>query len=397
MHKTRLAALISCLFLIGSAEVVAGPLMAFMGPHFGVAPGKIAYLPAAYGLAYAVVALLAGPFSDRFGRRRPLQGGLFGFAVFCALVPHAPHLAAAVALSALTGVCAAIVQPNALSLVGDEAPADQVGRLIGRVFIGLMLAFVLTPAAAGWLADTAGWQSAYYGLSGAALVVLWHVSAVFPARPSACGAGTAALGFGAAHRHALSIPGAVLRLSASYLWLGWVAGFGAVVAAVCARKLGLSPTDAGLLAGFYGVAVIAGNMSNARLHRLLGDRALPLMALVSAAGILAFLLPVDAMLPLALAGVPWAFGYGCAGPLHHARLSALSDRYRGTINSYHASLLNLGIFSVSFTMGRLASAAALPVFCLVVAAVGVLGALLLCRRRPSPVAVDLLPVGERRS
>ncbi|MFE8644827.1 MFS transporter [Sphingomonas sp. NCPPB 2930] len=394
MHRKQLAALFSCLFLIGSAEVVAGPMMAFMGPHFGVAPAKIAYLPAAYGLAYAVVALLAGPFSDRFGRRRPLQAGLCGFALFGALVPSAPHLTAAVALSALTGVCAAIIQPNALSLVGDEAPADQVGRLIGRVFIGLMLAFVLTPAMAGWLADTAGWQSAYYLLSGAAVVVLWRVSAVFPQRVRS--ARTAALAFGAAHRHALSVPGAVLRLSASYLWLGWVAGFGAVVAAVCARKLALSPTDAGLLAGFYGAAVIAGNMSNARLHRLLGDRALPLMALVSAAGILAFLLPLDAMVPLALAGFPWAFGYGCAGPLHHARLSALSDRYRGTINSYHASLLNLGIFSVSFTMGQLASAAALPVFYLVVSGVGILGALLLCCRRPGPVSVDPLPVDGRR-
>ena len=53
MTLGQLSILAAALFLVGSAEVVAGPLMTAMAPDFGVLPAAIAYLPAAYGLAYA--------------------------------------------------------------------------------------------------------------------------------------------------------------------------------------------------------------------------------------------------------------------------------------------------------------------------------------------------------
>lgn len=389
MKPRQLATLFGCLFLIGSAEVVAGPMMAFMGRHFGVPSSTIAYLPAAYGLTYGGVALFAGPLSDRFGRKRPLQSGLLGFAILSALIPVAPGLGVAIMLSALTGLCAAIIQPNALSLVADLSPADQVGRRIGHVFIGLMLAFVLTPALAGKLADTAGWASAYYALSALALAAFSAVSAIFERGGQADvarGRGGLSI-FLATHHGALATPDVRWRLGASYLWLGWVAGFGAVVAEVASRKLAMTTTQAGLLAGFFGLMVIAGNLCNGRIQRAMGDAALPVAALASALGVLLFLLPVSSSMQLGLIGIPWAFGYGCAGPLHHARLSALSDRYRGTINSYHASLLNIGIFSVSALMGALVPTASLSTFCAAVGGMALVGAALLWRRnraQPNP-------------
>ena len=378
MHPYQLSSLFACLFLIGSAEVVAGPMMGFMGADFSVPSSDIAYLPAAYGLSYGLIAILAGPLSDRFGRKRPLQVGLLGYAIFNALLPSAAQLCDAVLLSGLAGCCAAVIQPNALSLVGDQvAPAD-VGRYLGKVFIGLMLAFVLTPAIAGLVADTLGWRAAYYGLSGLAVAVLGAVSMAFP-RVGQCACQPVA--FHAVHLGAIRTKGARPRLAASYLWLGWVAGFGAVVAEVSRHALPLSPTDAGLLAAFYGVAVIAGNLASPWLHRMWGSAALPAIAALSALGIAAFLLPVASVAQLAFAGLPWAFGYGCAGPLHHAALSALSDRYRGTINSYHASLLNIGIFSVSFLLGAVTTDRSVTVFCLAASFVALCGAAMLWSAR----------------
>jgi predicted MFS family arabinose efflux permease len=357
--------------------------MALMGLHFGVPSSAIAYLPAAYGLSYGGVALFAGPLSDRFGRKRPLQLGLLSFAIFSALIPAAPTLGAAIALSALTGLCAAIIQPNALSLVADLSPPDQIGRRIGNVFIGLMLAFMLTPALAGRLADTSGWASAYYALSALALAAFSATSMTFEHDGQVKVAGRGGLSiFLATHHGALATPGVRWRLSASYLWLGWVAGFGAVVAEVASRKLNMTTTQAGLIAGFFGLIVIAGNLCNGRIQRLIGNAALPVTALASALGVLLFLLPINSQAQLELMGIPWAFGYGCAGPLHHGRLSALSDRYRGTVNSYHASLLNLGIFSVSGLMGALAPIASLSIFCATVGTIALAGSGLLWRTRP---------------
>src|SRR5690606_4310697 len=262
----------------------------------------------------------------------------------------------AVVVAALTGLCAAVIQPNALSIVGDEAPAHEVAKRLGHALAGLMLAFVLTPILAGAVADSIGWQAAYAGLAVVALTSLLGVSLLFPRRPPPRAhpgqsrhdeTPPAAHSFWSTHVGALRTPEAVKRLSASYLWLGWIAGFGAVAAEVCARKLGLSPAQAGLLMGWFGAVIVAGNVLGTPWQRLAGQAALPLAALCASLGIAAFLLPVGSMVGLGIAGIPWALGYGAAGPLHHGRLSNLSATFRGTINSYHASLLNLGIFSVS--------------------------------------------------
>lgn len=58
MKTTQVATLFCCLFLIGSAEVVAGPMMGAMSADLGVRSSAIAYLPAAYGLAYGAFALI---------------------------------------------------------------------------------------------------------------------------------------------------------------------------------------------------------------------------------------------------------------------------------------------------------------------------------------------------
>src|SRR6218665_1763530 len=159
MQTQQIAALFACLFLIGSAEGVARPMMSAMSVDFGVRSSAIAYLPAAYGLSYGAVALIAGPLSDRWWAKVPLQERLLCLALLNASIPRAAHLPAAPVLPALAGLCAAIIQPNALPLVADESPPEQGGRRLGQVFIGLMLAFVLTPVLAGPLADALGWRS----------------------------------------------------------------------------------------------------------------------------------------------------------------------------------------------------------------------------------------------
>lgn len=369
----QLLTICGCLFLIGSAEVIAGPMMYVMGRHFGASSSAIAYLSAAYGLTYGSVALVAGPLSDHFGRKWPLVAGLIGFGACNAAIPQSPVLSVAISLSALCGLCAAIIQPNALSLIGDIAGGEEAGRRVGQAFVGLMAAFVVTPLGAGWAAKNGDWESAYYLLSALASGAVFFVALLFdPDRRTSA----ERLPFLALVSGALRVQQARLSLSISYLWLGWMAGFGAVVAGVAARKLDLRSTDVALVVAYWGAAIIVGNLSGHRLNRCLHHVALPFGAGIAALGVLAFALPVSSLVALGAVGTPWALGYGCAGPLHHARLNGLSVRFRGTINSLHASLLNFGIFSVSLLFGATAPTAPMSLFCGAVALVGFLGALL---------------------
>ena len=352
-----------CLFIIGSAEVVAGPMMTVMGAHFGVPSSRIALLPAAYGLVYAAVALAAGPLADRLGRKRMLTAGLLGQAVTLSILPHCGSLTVAVWLSGLAGCSAAIIQPNALTIVADQAPPDEIGRRLARVFVGLMASFVITPVVAGRMASGIGWQHAYHALGATAFLCAIGVVALCPpgkrGRPAS---------FFATHGAALRTPGVRSGLATSFLWLGCAAGFGAIVANVAARSLAITTAGAGLIAAWFGFVVILGNLCGHALERRWPGRALPALAAASAIGIALFALPAGSACLLAVAGTPWAFGYGAAGPLHHARLNHLSERWRSTINSYHASLLNLGIFAVSGLYAVMTPYLSPGWFCVVIAA-----------------------------
>ncbi|WP_257541710.1 MULTISPECIES: MFS transporter [unclassified Sphingobium] len=357
-----------CLFIIGSAEVIAGPMMTVMGSHFSVPSSRIALLPAAYGLVYAAVALAAGPLSDRFGRKYMLVAGLLGQAATLSVLPHCGSLTIAVWLSGLAGCSAAIIQPNALTMVADESPPDEIGRRIARVFVGLMTSFVVTPVLAGWMASEVGWQHAYHILGGTAL--LCAIGVVVRCPPGKQGRPTS---FFSTHGAALQTVGVRTGLATSFLWLGCAAGFGAIVANVAARSLTLTTSGAGLIAAWFGLVVIAGNLCGHDLERRWPILALPALTVASATGIALFALPVDSPYLLALLGTPWAFGYGAAGPLHHARLNHLSERWRSTINSYHASLLNLGIFAVSGLYAIMTPHLSLGWFCVVIAGICISG------------------------
>jgi predicted MFS family arabinose efflux permease len=364
-----------CLFVIGSAEVMAGPMMPAMGVHFRVPSSSIALLPAAYGLVYGLIALIAGPLSDRFGRKAPLVAGLVGHAAAMFALPQSGHLPMAISLSGFAGCCAAIIQPNALAMVADNSPPDEIGRRIAQVFVGLMTAFVITPLASGWMASALGWQYAYYVLAGLALLCCIGVASRCPASKQA----SPALSLLSAHGAALRTPGVRAGLATSFLWLGWTAGFGAIVAEVAARSLTLDPASAGVLAGWFGVVVIGGNLCGDALERRWPRAALPMLAGSSAVGVAAFAMPMNSPFLLALLGMPWAFGYGAAGPLHHARLNRLSARWRGTINSYHASLLNLGIFAVSSLYAAATLHVSLGFFCAIVSCICLCGTVFISR------------------
>lgn len=388
MTGHRLAALWLCLFVIGSAEVVAGPIMQLMGQSFGVPSSAVAYLPAAYGLAYAVIASIAGPISDRWGRKWPLMTSLSVFSLLCGVLPSAGSLATAVALSAALGMMAAIIQPVSLSLVSDVTTPADMARRIGQVFIGLMTAFIVTPVVSGLVAAQLGWQASYYLLALLAAIAALLVARLFPTDRRRPGAPVTFL---ATHRGALRLDEIKVRLAASYLWLGWMAGIGTVAAEIARRKLEIGPAEAGAVAAFWGALIMAGNLSGHRIEKRLPAGALPIMAGVAAIGVLVLMLPVTSAVVLTGAGAAWAFGYGCAGPLHHARLSSLSEEYRGTVNSYHASLLNLGIFSVSSLYALTLGTLSLNMFMAIVAAMGSAGAFLLI------MAVRPLALGKLRS
>ncbi|MGB7336971.1 MAG: multidrug effflux MFS transporter [Salaquimonas sp.] len=119
----------------------------------------------------AILQLIVGPLSDRYGRRPVI---IFGMAVFV-LSSLAAAFATSVELFMLARLTqATVVSGYALSraVVRDMFPMEQAASMIGYVTMGMTLIPMVGPVAGGLLQEYFGWQANFYFSASVGLFVL---------------------------------------------------------------------------------------------------------------------------------------------------------------------------------------------------------------------------------
>ena len=112
---------------------------------------------ALFGLACG--ALLAGPLSDRLGRRALLCGsvGLFGLA--CLASSQAGDLTVLTVLRFITGLGLGGAMPSATTLMNEFCPKQRRATLVNLMFCGFPLGAALGGFLAAWMIPHFGWRS----------------------------------------------------------------------------------------------------------------------------------------------------------------------------------------------------------------------------------------------
>ena len=163
---------------------IAGVSALSMNIFLPALPGMAEYFDADYALvqlaisAYlAVTALLQiiiGPLSDRFGRRPVLLGGYGVFLLAtlgCILASSIESLLFFRMLQA--GVASGIVLSRAI--VRDMVPPAQAASMIGYVTMGMSLVPMIGPALGGVLDEAYGWRASFIMLGVLGLLVFWLI------------------------------------------------------------------------------------------------------------------------------------------------------------------------------------------------------------------------------
>src|SRR4029078_3593102 len=120
--------------------------------HRPAPPARVQHTVSAYLLGMALGQFAMGPLSDRFGRKPPLLGGLFLFAVAsagCALSHHIEGLVLLRFAQALGGSSIMVV---VRAVIRDRFDAIQSAQVLSLMMLVMGAVPILAPAAGGWVA-----------------------------------------------------------------------------------------------------------------------------------------------------------------------------------------------------------------------------------------------------
>ncbi len=124
--------------------------------------------------------LVAGPLSDRLGRRLPLLVGVAAFAVLsavCAVAPTIELLLVARFLQGLAGSAGIVI---CLAIARDQFEGIELSRMLSLLFLVSGTAPIIAPVVGGQLARIMDWRGIFGVLSGIGVILLLVVVFLLP-------------------------------------------------------------------------------------------------------------------------------------------------------------------------------------------------------------------------
>lgn len=124
----------------------------------------------------ALLQLVVGPMSDRYGRRPVILGGLSVFLVATLGCIYAPNVEVFLAFRMVqASVVVAMVLSRAV--VRDLFSQDKAASMLGYVTMGMSVVPMVAPAVGGWLDGAYGWQSNFWAMfiGGVFILILTYI------------------------------------------------------------------------------------------------------------------------------------------------------------------------------------------------------------------------------
>jgi len=168
--RSYIALFFLVMFMIGTDTFLISPLLPTLQNEFGVSTANAGWMLGAYTLGSAVFALIAGPLSDGWNRRKVLSVGLLAFSVSTALCGFADSFWSICLLRFLAGVSAAFTAPQVWASIPAVLPPARISKAMGIAFAGLAAAQALGVPIGSWLA-AAHWSVPFWTIGAVSLLL----------------------------------------------------------------------------------------------------------------------------------------------------------------------------------------------------------------------------------
>ncbi len=323
------------------AYSIAVPVLPDLSQRLGATPTTIGLLFGSFGLTLLAVSVPMGAVSDRVGRRLPLVAGMIALALASALFAVARTLPWLFAARLVQGAADGVTWVVGFALIADlYGPADR-GRVMGYVMSGTSVALMVGPSLGGWLYSIGGIELPFLFVAVLSLACAAGFLFVRTA-PAAAGHAPSAWSVMQAPRVA-ECAGYVVVMGATLAMLE------PVLPLFFNRRLGLSPSQIGLLFGAAAAVLIVMPIVYGPLVGKWGSRRLVRLGLVLMAAWLPMLAAaVDLKSALALMLVEWM-----VVPLAVTPSLAYMAEVTSTKDGADAYGVGYGVYNTAWAIGLL--------------------------------------------
>lgn len=251
-------------FGIGTGEFVIMGLLPEVAGQIQVSVPTAAYAISAYALGVVVGAPVLAVLAARCPRNWLLAILMAWFAIGNIASALAPDLTWLVVLRFLTGFPHGAYFGVASLVAASLVPADQRGRAVGRVMLGLTIATVVGVPLATWLGQSLGWRAAFGFVGGIGILTVLAISRFVPfSAPDQQASATRELG-------ALRRPQVLLTLGIGSVGFGGLFCVFSYITPTMTQVAGLSEQWMPFILALFGIGMIGGNVIGSKL----ADRAL---------------------------------------------------------------------------------------------------------------------------
>ena len=174
--------LVAMCFLVVVADGMDVAIMGFVTPsilqEWDISRAAFGIVISAAPFGLVIGALVAGPSSDRFGRKPVLIMSILLFGALTLLAAYAASPTEMAVLRLLAGMGMGAAMPNATTLLSEYAPQRRRSLMITVMFTGFNLGSAAIGFAAGYMIPHHGWRSVLV-LGGAVPLLLAPVLMLF--------------------------------------------------------------------------------------------------------------------------------------------------------------------------------------------------------------------------
>jgi len=149
-------------FSASSQIMIISPILPLIGEELNIADSALGTLVSAYSLMVGVFAIIAGPVSDKYGRRQILLLGSGAMTIALSLHHFIDGYVSFLVLRVVAGMAGGILSGAAVSYVGDYFPYGRRGWATGWVMSGTAFGQIAGIPIGVLLAGAFGFRAPFY-------------------------------------------------------------------------------------------------------------------------------------------------------------------------------------------------------------------------------------------